>query len=142
MPNTYDTTLGALEIGTWVNMMLYNLEISQVCVYFKHHSQKDPLLVRTMVLICLPFDSARVIAECACIYLYTVTHWGDAEYLLDQYWPIPVYVMTTAVSSLMVQMFLIRRYFHLVRGSEGPWKLICIAILSVASFGAPTQLQL
>lgn len=41
----------------------------QVCVYFKHHSQKDPLLVRTMVLICLPFDSARVIAECACIYL-------------------------------------------------------------------------
>ena len=136
MPNTYYTTLGALLVATCVIMMLYTLEISQVCVYFKHHCQKDPVLVRTMVIVCLSFDSAGIIAECACVYLYTVTHWGDADYLLNQYWPIPMYVMTTAVTSMVVQMFLIRRYFHLVRGSDGPWKSICMAILSVASFGS------
>lgn len=135
MPNTYDTTLGALLVATWVNTMLYTLEISQVCVYFKHHCQKDPVLVRTMVIVCLSFDSAGIIAECACVYLYTVKYWGHADYLLNQYWPIPMYVMTTAVTSLVVQMFLIRRYFHLVRSSDGPWKSICMVILSVTSFG-------
>lgn len=44
--------------------------------------------------------------------------------------------MTTAVSALVVQMFLIRRYFHLVRDFEGPWKPICLAILSLAALGS------
>ena len=135
MPNVYDTTFGTLLVATWVNTMLYSLEISQVHVYFKHHSQKDPLLVRTMVKICLLFDSLCLVAECACVYLYAVTHWGDADYLQNQDWPIPMYVMATGVSTLVVQMFLIRRYFHLVRDSEGPWKPICMAILSLGAVG-------
>ncbi|TFL04546.1 hypothetical protein BDV98DRAFT_601993 [Pterulicium gracile] len=135
MPTIYDTTFGTLLVATWVNMMLYALEISQVRVYFKHHSAKDPLLVRTMVKICLLFDSFCIVAECACVYLYAVTHWGDADYLQKQDWPIPMYIMATGVSTLVVQMFLIRRYFHLVRESEGPWKPMCMVILSLACFG-------
>lgn len=82
MPGTvYDTTFGTLLIATWVNTLLYTLEVSQVRVYFKYHVQEDPLLVQTMVKVCLLCDSACLIAEYACVYLYAVTHWGEGATL-------------------------------------------------------------
>ncbi|TFK97841.1 hypothetical protein BDV98DRAFT_513296, partial [Pterulicium gracile] len=127
-----------LLIATWVNTLLYTLEIisshttyTQVRVYFKYHVQEDPLLVQTMVKVCLLCDSACLIAEYACVYLYAVTHWGEGVRSSTR--KLTVYVMTTAVSALVVQMFLIRRYFHLY---AGPWKPICLAILSLAALGS------
>ncbi|KAF9029063.1 hypothetical protein BDZ89DRAFT_1014737 [Hymenopellis radicata] len=123
--------IGALVIGTWANTFLYFLETQQVVHYFRHY-KKDNLLFKFLVTLVFFIDTLSTLGNYACVYLYTIIHWGDMDYLQNQYWPIPVYLSTTGASAAVVQTFLITRFYHL---SRNHYVAPFLGLISLTAFG-------
>ncbi|KAK0219772.1 hypothetical protein EDD85DRAFT_988748 [Armillaria nabsnona] len=113
-PAFQDKLLGSLVVGSYVNAMLYILEIIQV-IYFFNNYRRDRPLIKAGIIISLIMDTVCTISQFACVYLYCVTNWGDESYVFDQYWPIPTYLLSTGVTTAVVQSFLIYRFWSLTR---------------------------
>ncbi|KAK0484608.1 hypothetical protein IW261DRAFT_848153 [Armillaria novae-zelandiae] len=113
-PAFQDKLLGSLVVGSYVNAMLYILEVIQV-IYFFNHYRRDRPLVKAGIIISLVMDTVCTVSQFACVYLYCVTNWGDESYVFDQYWPIPTYLLSTGVTTAVVQSFLIYRFWSLTR---------------------------
>jgi hypothetical protein len=64
------------------------------------------------------------------VYLYTVVHWGDAVFMGQQNFTIPIYSLTFAASVILMHGFLIYRYIMLSRN------YIVAAILSTLAGAA------
>jgi len=115
----FGPALNGLTVGSWFNAMLYMLEIVQLTYYIKHSwkrgkdSKGDKLPIRCIVIICFIVDTLCTIAICSWVFLSDVIHWGDVQYLTQQYWPVPTKVMCTSTVALLVQSFLISRYYHM-----------------------------
>ncbi|KAF5340083.1 hypothetical protein D9758_013145 [Tetrapyrgos nigripes] len=107
--------LGTTLIGTWVNVMLYMLEIIQIYKYFTHYYSSDRRVFQVAVIIVFLVDTVCTIAECAAFYLYSVVHWGEPDYMNGMPWPIPVYVASTGITALIVQVFMLHRFWVLTR---------------------------
>lgn len=106
-------TLSGLFGGSYLNAIVYMLEIVQLASYIKHFWKKDRLPIRILVVLCFLIDTLCTIAVCAWIVQSSVIHWGDRAYLAQQYWPSSVYVVCTTAVATLVQSFLIYRYFIL-----------------------------
>lgn len=106
-------TLSGLTGGSYLNAMVYTLEIIQLVSYIKHFWKKDRLLTKIIVLACFFIDTICTIAIFSWVLMYSVVHWGDQEYLFLQTWPTPAYVICTVCVSALVQSFLISRYYTL-----------------------------
>ncbi|KAJ7807043.1 hypothetical protein B0H13DRAFT_2154417 [Mycena leptocephala] len=111
-----DTVTGCLLIGTWASSLLYMFEIIQSLYYFRRFEQDDWKL-KTLVIVALLVDTVSTIGDYICVYLYTITHAGDLQYLENTHWPIPLYGFTTGVLAVLVQVFLVVRYWRLYFGS-------------------------
>ncbi|KAJ7101913.1 hypothetical protein C8R44DRAFT_808866 [Mycena epipterygia] len=109
-----DTITGAILIGTWANSFLYMAELIQARYYFTHFKHDDWRL-KTLVLVAFLVDTASTLGDYACVYLYSITHADNPVYLSDQHWPIPMYLFTTAVIAVLVQSFLVVRYWWFTR---------------------------
>ncbi|KAL0568988.1 hypothetical protein V5O48_012987 [Marasmius crinis-equi] len=107
-----DKSLGGLLAGTWVNSYFFMIELIMCYRYFTR-CRNDPIWLKLVVVLTLAVDLTSTINHYACVYLYTITHWGDEEYVKSQYWPIPVYLVTTGASAWIVQHFLIFRFWLL-----------------------------
>ncbi|KAF7327368.1 hypothetical protein MKEN_00314400 [Mycena kentingensis (nom. inval.)] len=105
-----DKVTGALLIGTWASSLLYTAEFTQTLYYFRNF-KNDSWKLKTMVAAGFIIDTTALLNDYASVYLYAVTHVGDAEYFQNQNWTIPVYVVSTAVVAMLVQSFLVMRYW-------------------------------
>ncbi|KAF7354412.1 hypothetical protein MVEN_01130200 [Mycena venus] len=105
-----DTLTGCLLVGTWASSLLYMFEISQIWSYFQNFKQDD-WKFKTLVTTALVVDTLGMVGDYICVYLYIITHAGDAEYLFSMHWPMPLYVLDTGVLAVMVQAFLVFRYW-------------------------------
>ncbi|KAJ6524170.1 hypothetical protein B0H19DRAFT_1276621 [Mycena capillaripes] len=129
-----DTLTGCLLVGTWASSLLYMFEISQIGYYFENFKQDD-WKFKTLITTALVVDTLGMVGDYICVYLYTITyagncqnglpplkaqrmHAGDADYLFSMHWPLPLYVLDTGVLAVMVQAFLVYRYwcFQLIAG--------------------------
>ncbi|KAJ6541467.1 hypothetical protein B0H19DRAFT_1268466 [Mycena capillaripes] len=106
-----DIITGALLIGTWVSSLLYMVELIQAVYYFRHFKDDDWKL-KTRVTIAFATDTVSALGNYACVYLYTITHAGDPVYLANQNWPMPLYLVATAIVAVLVQSFLVERYWR------------------------------
>ncbi|KAJ6506675.1 hypothetical protein C8R45DRAFT_1090358 [Mycena sanguinolenta] len=116
------------EIG---HQLLYTAELIQARQYFirfKHDGWKLKMLVAAVFLI----DTVSTVVDCICVYLYTITHAGDPEYLANTHWPLPFYVIATAVVAIAVQTFLVVRY---QRFTKNTCIALSLALLIVSAFG-------
>ncbi|KAJ7869406.1 hypothetical protein B0H13DRAFT_2350935 [Mycena leptocephala] len=86
---TRDTITGVLLIATWANS--------------------------TLVSVAILVDTVSTVGDYAYVYLYTITHAGDPVYLADQHWPASLHIFTTAVVAVLVQSFLVVRYWWFTR---------------------------
>ncbi|ESK84453.1 hypothetical protein Moror_6197 [Moniliophthora roreri MCA 2997] len=110
--NDQDKSLGGLLVGTWVNSYLFMTELIMSYRYFSRY-RNDPIWIKLLVVITLMVDLISTINQYVCVYLYTITHWGDTEYLNSQQWQLPTHLITTGISALIVQNFLIWRFWML-----------------------------
>ncbi|KAJ6538077.1 hypothetical protein B0H19DRAFT_1270443 [Mycena capillaripes] len=127
-----DTVTGCLLIGTWASSLLYMFEITQSFYYFRHFEQDDWKL-KTLVTVALFVDTLSLVGDYICVYLYTITHAGDSEYLDNIHWPIPLYGFTTGVLAVLVQAFLVVRYW---RFTQNTLIAVCLSFTIIVSFGS------
>lgn len=112
-PAFQDKLLGSLVVGSYVNAILYILEIIQV-IYFFNHYRRDRPRIEAGIIISLVMDSLYHKSVCLCV-LVLCNKLGDESYVFDQYWPIPTYLLSTGVTTAVVQSFLIYRFWSLTR---------------------------
>ncbi|KAJ7237784.1 hypothetical protein C8J57DRAFT_1566660 [Mycena rebaudengoi] len=89
-----DIILGALLVGTWVNSLLYTVEVIQA-VYYYRNFKHDNWMLKLLVSSAIAIDSVSMIANYASFD--------------------PLYVFATAIVSASVQSFLAVRYWLLAR---------------------------
>ncbi|KAJ7820717.1 hypothetical protein B0H14DRAFT_2833382 [Mycena olivaceomarginata] len=107
-------SLPDLDATTSLAQFLYMAELTQARYYFRHFKHDDWKL-KTLVLLAFLVDTVSTVGDYACVYLYTITHASDPRYLADQHWPIPLHIFTTAVVAILVQTFLVVRYWWFTR---------------------------
>lgn len=126
-----DTTLGALLIGTWVNAMLYMLQIMQTCKFFTVFSNEHKV-IKAVVAGALFADTLGTMNVCACVYLYCISHWGDWNYILNQNWSVPAYVILSGISACITQLFLTWRFWILTRNRFVSFVLVALTATALA----------
>ncbi|KAJ7249629.1 hypothetical protein C8J57DRAFT_1723826 [Mycena rebaudengoi] len=126
-----DTITGALLIGTWANSLLYTAELVQAIYYFRHFKHDDWKL-KTLVAVTFLIDTVSTVVDYVCVYLYVITHAGDPLYLVNTHWPLPFYVIATAVVAIVVQTFLVVRYWRITQKTI---VALFLALLIASAFG-------
>ncbi|KAJ7795283.1 hypothetical protein B0H14DRAFT_3496078 [Mycena olivaceomarginata] len=111
-----DTITGCLLVATWASSLLYMSEVYQGLYYFRHF-KKDDWKLKTLVTVALLVDTVSIVGDYSGVYLYTITHAGDLEYLSNTHWPLPLYSITTGVLGALVQGFLLIRYWRFIQNS-------------------------
>ncbi|KAF8195256.1 hypothetical protein K438DRAFT_1968572 [Mycena galopus ATCC 62051] len=144
-----DTVTGCLLIATWASSFLYMFEIMESLYYFRHFEQDD-WKFKTLVTVAVFVDTLSLVGDCICVYLYTITHagmsqnhlsplmayWvlaGDAEYLENIHWPLPLYGFTTGVLAVLCQAFLVVRYWRFTKRTLIALSLSFAIIISFGS---------
>ncbi|KAJ7309316.1 hypothetical protein DFH08DRAFT_899487, partial [Mycena albidolilacea] len=103
-------------LDTITGSLLYMSEVYQGLYYFRHF-EKDDWKLKTLVTVALLVDTVSTVSNYICVYLYTITHAGDLEYLSSTHWPIPLNNFTTGVLAALVQGFLVIRYWRFTHNS-------------------------
>ncbi|TFL01609.1 hypothetical protein BDV98DRAFT_604310 [Pterulicium gracile] len=129
----FDTLLGALIVGSWINTFLFMLELALAYVYFSNFRDRWPF--QGLVILALLVDTASTANVCIWVYANTITHWGDTGILEYQYWPVAMYLLTLGLSGFFTHVFLIYRYFMLCRNK---WITGISALLALTSLGSCT----
>ncbi|KAJ6449746.1 hypothetical protein C8R45DRAFT_1224282 [Mycena sanguinolenta] len=126
-----DAITGALLIGTWASSLLYMAELLQAVYYFRNF-KNDSRMLKSYVALVFTIDTISAIGNYACVYLYTITHAGDFVYLTKQNWGVPLYIISTSSVAILVQSFLVIRYWRFTNNTI----IVCfVSILILAAFG-------
>ncbi|KAF9014540.1 hypothetical protein BDZ89DRAFT_446646 [Hymenopellis radicata] len=116
--------------------MLFMLIIRETFTYYTSF-KSDALGVKIFVALAVIVDTASLSGDFADVYLYTITHWGDLQYLSRQDWPFALYLTTTGVTALLVQSFLVNRYYVLTKN----WLVtVFLTLCIIVSFGGSVTL--
>ncbi|KAL7412419.1 hypothetical protein BDY24DRAFT_416207 [Mrakia frigida] len=127
----YDRTLGALVVASWLNSSLFTIEGIQIYEYFSRF-RNDSWFNKACVCIALVSDIGGMVSVTASVYMYTITHFGDAVYAASQPWSIPLYGVSSGVSGAVAQTFLSLRIYRLTGQVAYP---IAFGLMSAASLG-------
>ncbi|KAF9043508.1 hypothetical protein BDZ89DRAFT_1059418 [Hymenopellis radicata] len=119
----YDDPLGSILIGSWISAMLFMLILRETITYYSSF-KSDALAVKIFVALAVIVDTASL--------AYTITHWGDLKFLSSQDWPFTLYLTTTGVTGLLVQSFLVNRYYALTKN----WLVtVFLTLCIIVSYG-------
>ncbi|KAF7290259.1 hypothetical protein MIND_01339600 [Mycena indigotica] len=114
MPAFLEDVFAPPLIGTWINSMVYMVELLLAYEYYTNKHLRSPgantTFVRWIVALQLLIDTVGTIGDSAFAYLMLVTHWGDMAYLAYNAWPGAVYCITSGISGFIVQLYLVWRY--------------------------------
>ncbi|KAJ7895018.1 hypothetical protein B0H13DRAFT_2525002 [Mycena leptocephala] len=106
----FDEAFGSILIASWLASMLYGLVLYETFEYLRSYPN-DGLLRRGIVFSCLTTSLLAMIAQFANVYLPTVTFWGDIVAVQKEYWPVPTYVICNSLTGVIVDSFLIHRFY-------------------------------
>ncbi|KAF5341547.1 hypothetical protein D9758_012575 [Tetrapyrgos nigripes] len=103
-------------IGAFVNLMLYTLVLDQTYHYFVDYPF-DRLVHKITVLIAVLCDTLVTISACANVYIFSVFTQRDPSLLLSLglNWPMPLFVGSSGISTVVCQSFMLHRYCNLTK---------------------------
>ncbi|KAJ7230856.1 hypothetical protein B0H12DRAFT_1147312 [Mycena haematopus] len=125
-----DKAVGSLLVGTYANSCLLVLELFQIIYYFRHMNN-DNWIIKAVVVAAGFINAIDTFAAYSAVYLYAVSHWGNARYLAVQNWPITVHFAASGLVGLLVQGFMLYRFWRM---TEHSITVGIIALVSAASF--------
>ncbi|KAF8185917.1 hypothetical protein K438DRAFT_1723400 [Mycena galopus ATCC 62051] len=125
-----DKAVGSLLVGTYASSCLLVLELFQIILYFRRKNN-DSWMMKAVVLVVGFVNAVDTLAAYSAVYLYAVSHWGDTHYLLVQNWPITVHFASTGFVGLLVQGFMLYRFYRM---TEHTITVCIITLFSAASF--------
>ncbi|KAJ7598659.1 hypothetical protein C8J56DRAFT_881256 [Mycena floridula] len=130
-----DLALGYAAGPVAAVQMLLMIEMIEVYRYFRMYRAKDKLTLKGAVVAALIIDITCTITICIDMYQYLVTHWGDPVFLSSQHASIPVFLVATQATALIVQAFLIARYYLLAKNI---FVALVLGLAALAAFGGAT----
>ncbi|KZS90086.1 hypothetical protein SISNIDRAFT_488621 [Sistotremastrum niveocremeum HHB9708] len=107
-----DFVLGPMVIGTACSLLLCGILITQCYLYFIRYP-RDPTWMKAMVGYFLVADFLHTLIETACVYIYTVTLFGDFVNILNTNWVFSLIPVTTVLISSTAQTFFAWRVYKL-----------------------------
>ncbi|KAJ7788001.1 hypothetical protein B0H14DRAFT_2950607 [Mycena olivaceomarginata] len=124
-------------IGAWLAAMLYGVVVTQAYQYFFLHPE-DGMYRKFLVLSTVLFCTVALAADYANVYLPTVTFWGRLPFNY-RYWPVPIFVTTSTFVGVLVNSFLIHRFYSM---SKNLWISILLCLLLVTSFAGSVMVAI
>ncbi|KAH8824027.1 hypothetical protein DL96DRAFT_1818725 [Flagelloscypha sp. PMI_526] len=125
----FDLTIGPELVASGLNLYLYGVVSFQYLAY-KTTKFNDPIWVRAIVAILFVIDTSQTIAELYIVWFHAVENFTNPSVIIKRIWAGPLISVGTAVSSFLVQGFLISRLWRLTRQH---W--LCTFLIFIA-FGA------
>ncbi|KAJ7876859.1 hypothetical protein B0H14DRAFT_3436319 [Mycena olivaceomarginata] len=123
----YDDPFGSILIGSWLASVLAGLVLNQAYRYFAMYP-KDPIS-RKAIVVCSMLFLRRGAYSGLCKRLL-VTFWGNTERVQKQYWPVPMYVTMNTCVGVIVNSFLIHRFYTLSKNI-----VICMVLSAFVILG-------
>ncbi|CAA7260926.1 unnamed protein product [Cyclocybe aegerita] len=128
---------GAILIGSYVNLVLYTLELFAFRTYLRcERSCSDRKSLKVIVFSCVFIDTIGTFAACAVVFTDAVVYWGDPSDLGQLHWTNALWFVSNQVVALVVQGFMVTRYFKL---SHNYIVTIIIFLFMLASFACSIQ---
>ncbi|KAH8825461.1 hypothetical protein DL96DRAFT_1608799, partial [Flagelloscypha sp. PMI_526] len=126
----FDLTLGPLLLGLSLNLYLYGIVSYQ---YMSYATMKfnDPIWLQVLVAVLFVLDTSQTVVEVYGVWYFAVENYTNPSVFSDIIWITPFCVVATAVTTLMVQAFLIRR---LCRFTRQVWSCVFLLLVAVAAF--------
>ncbi|KAF9480746.1 hypothetical protein BDN70DRAFT_877183 [Pholiota conissans] len=118
-----DANLGAVEIATFLGLVLFGVSLSQGYTYF-YRSAGDPLRLKIFVGILLLMESFHSFTASHTIYYDTVTRYKDAE--INSY-SLSANAATETLITVLVQCFFSHRIYRLSEGKL-PISIACFTL--------------
>lgn len=131
MTSSESHLIAPLLISTWVNSLLYGFVLVTGYHYFTTY-QDDRKFFKILVAACIVVDTACTFIEYVGVYLYTISHFGDVSRQQSPNWTIGVINICTGVSAVLVQSFLVYRYFTFTRHRLATGLLTALASATLA----------
>ncbi|KAJ7347710.1 hypothetical protein DFH08DRAFT_152371 [Mycena albidolilacea] len=128
-----DETLGALLVGSWAASLLFGLVTSETYKYFSLFPD-DSWGRKGLVIVTLALSVAALIGDYANTYLPTVTYWGNTLAMEHTYWPLPLYSITNTSLSIIVDCYLIYRFYSLSKNIWATIFLYALILLGIAGY--------
>ncbi|KAJ7866445.1 hypothetical protein B0H14DRAFT_2573444 [Mycena olivaceomarginata] len=125
-----DKAVGSLLIGTYASSCLLVVELLQIVLYFGRMNN-DSWIMKTLVVLVGSVNFIDTMAAYGAVYLYAVSHWGDARYLVLQNLPITIHFAATGLVGVLVQGFMLYRFWRM---TEHTITVCIIALFSTAAF--------
>ncbi|KAE9389648.1 hypothetical protein BT96DRAFT_889999 [Gymnopus androsaceus JB14] len=108
-----DSSLGALFIGIILSTAVYGVTCLQAYNYFMHHSFSDRWFLKLFVVVLWVIDTLHVALLATFYYGYTVTNFGDYEFLAKSYWPLTIQVLIGDIITVTIHVFFACRIYLL-----------------------------
>ncbi|KAF9478462.1 hypothetical protein BDN70DRAFT_921917 [Pholiota conissans] len=104
-----DSVLGAVEVSTFIGLVLYGISVSQGYSYFRTRKD-DRLSLKLLVVAILFLETCHSFTACMAIYYDTVTRFRDPE---ANSYPISTNVLFETLITFVVQMYFSYRIYRL-----------------------------
>ncbi|KAJ7323015.1 hypothetical protein DFH08DRAFT_888532 [Mycena albidolilacea] len=126
----YDTDVGPILLGIFLNTYLYGLVTNQYMNYVNHRFN-DPAWIRAIVIILFVLDTTHSAAGIYAAWDLCVTNFNNPNILGTVDWAMPFTTIAMATSGVFTQAFLIHRVFKLTKNK---WLVVFLATLSIGGY--------
>ncbi|KAF5361290.1 hypothetical protein D9758_010276 [Tetrapyrgos nigripes] len=121
---------GPFLIGTFINILLYGISITQVYLYWNRYQAKDRWFIKAFVTLIFTADTVQTIFVMMYSYISLVKHFDDVEYLATaRTWLFSAEPALAGIIGGMVQAF----YAWRVKVLTGSWILVAIILVCSAA---------
>ncbi|KAF8071611.1 hypothetical protein FPV67DRAFT_884030 [Lyophyllum atratum] len=139
---SFDSTVGAFEIGVMVSLFLFGLVTVQTFSYYKKFPN-DPWQMRTFVAIIWTLELAHTALTAHSVYWMTVINYGRSETLMDFSPSLIAAVVLSGIIGPSIQAFFAHRVHRLSRRLIIPcicWLLSVLRCISVCAVAAAAHI--
>lgn len=124
--------LALMLVGSYLNTMLYTLELVAVYLYFtSHRGKRDHRMIIFAVYFVLVADTVASFAVCANVFALCVLLWGDTSKAFVPHWSLIVWIVANALGPFVVQGFMLFRYWRLSTNYPVCIVIFCSMIVSL-----------
>ncbi|KAH8818910.1 hypothetical protein DL96DRAFT_375486 [Flagelloscypha sp. PMI_526] len=126
----FDLTIGGLFLGFAINLYLYGFVLNQYLTY-KTTKFDDLIWLRVLVAVLFVVDTSHTAVSFYAVWYFLVDNYTNPNVLEHVLWMLPFCCVTTAISALIVQSFLINRLYRLTRQF---WLYVILTFAAVIAF--------
>ncbi|KAJ7829222.1 hypothetical protein B0H14DRAFT_2810757, partial [Mycena olivaceomarginata] len=126
----YDTDVGPILLGIFLNTYLYGLVTNQYINYVNHQFD-DPAWIRAVVIILFVVDTTHSAVGIYAAWDLCVTNFNNPNILGTLGWTTSYTAVAMATSSVVTQAFLIHRVFKLTKNKP---LVVCLATMSIGGY--------